>query len=168
EELEQEAQRSAPNLAHFKLKHIVCVCLYAYLCRSLCREAPFQHVRLSRQRAQNQEKEELLELYRCQIEETKLRHRKARVKFGKELQQLMEQHKNLYSAFSPARLPGEVAAAENAAAELLKAGKCVHSHTLTHTHTHTHTQSLNSTNIFLSMLRKAKDVPTRSASRGPG
>ncbi|XP_028846673.1 synaptonemal complex central element protein 1 isoform X2 [Denticeps clupeoides] len=35
-----------------------------------------------RQRAQNQEKEELLELYRCQIEETKLRHRKARLQPG--------------------------------------------------------------------------------------
>ncbi|XP_064203196.1 synaptonemal complex central element protein 1 isoform X2 [Anguilla rostrata] len=44
-----------------------------------------------------------------------------RMKFENQLQQLIEQHKNLYSVYSPDRLPSEIESLENARSQLLKA-----------------------------------------------
>uniref|UniRef100_A0A3B1KDD4 Si:ch211-199g17.9 n=1 Tax=Astyanax mexicanus TaxID=7994 RepID=A0A3B1KDD4_ASTMX len=67
-----------------------------------------------------QQKEELAGQYGCQIQETKLRHRKI-MKFENHLQQLMGQHKNLYTVFTPERLSTEIQSAEYATQQLLKA-----------------------------------------------
>ncbi|XP_038843041.1 uncharacterized protein si:ch211-199g17.9 [Salvelinus namaycush] len=77
----------------------------------------------TRQQQLNRKSEDLIEQYRCQIQETKLKHRKHRMKFENQLQQLIEQHKNLHSVFSPDRLPAEIESVENAKSQLLKAGK---------------------------------------------
>ncbi|KAL2080416.1 hypothetical protein ACEWY4_024209 [Coilia grayii] len=76
-----------------------------------------------RQQEQNEHKEDLVEQYRCQIQEATLKHRKTRMKFENQLQQLMGQHKNLFAMFIPERLPAEILTAENATAQLLKAEK---------------------------------------------
>ncbi|KAM9493989.1 synaptonemal complex central element protein 1 isoform 2-T2 [Clarias gariepinus] len=68
-----------------------------------------------------QQKEDLVQQYRCQIQETKLRYRKIRIKFENQLQQLIGQHKHLYSMFTPERLPNEVQSAEYTTEQLLKA-----------------------------------------------
>ncbi|MCJ8746335.1 hypothetical protein PDJAM_G00140620, partial [Pangasius djambal] len=68
-----------------------------------------------------QQKEELVQQYSCQIQETKLRHRKIRMKFENQLQQLIGQHKNLCAMFTPERLPTEVQSAEYTTEQLLKA-----------------------------------------------
>nr|XP_046216728.1 synaptonemal complex central element protein 1 [Oncorhynchus gorbuscha] len=75
----------------------------------------------TRQQQLNRKSEDLIEQYRCQIQETKLKHRKHRMKFENQLQQLIEQHKNLHSVFSPDRLPAEIESVENAKSQLLKA-----------------------------------------------
>ncbi|XP_064876154.1 uncharacterized protein si:ch211-199g17.9 [Oncorhynchus nerka] len=80
-------------------------------------------VLVHRQQQLNRKSEDLIEQYRCQIQETKLKHRKHRMKFENQLQQLIEQHKNLHSVFSPDRLPAEIESVENAKSQLLKAGK---------------------------------------------
>ncbi|XP_015212672.1 synaptonemal complex central element protein 1 isoform X1 [Lepisosteus oculatus] len=69
----------------------------------------------------NSEHEQLLEEYTFKIQEAKLKHRKQRMKFENQLQQLLEDHKNMYSIYSPERLPVEIENAENANAQLLKA-----------------------------------------------
>uniref|UniRef100_A0A8C7VC02 Synaptonemal complex central element protein 1 n=1 Tax=Oncorhynchus mykiss TaxID=8022 RepID=A0A8C7VC02_ONCMY len=78
-------------------------------------------VLVHRQQQLNRKSEDLIEQYRCQIQETKLKHRKHRMKFENHLQQLIEQHKNLHSVFSPDRLPAEIESVENAKSQLLKA-----------------------------------------------
>uniref|UniRef100_A0A3B4XWQ0 Uncharacterized protein n=1 Tax=Seriola lalandi dorsalis TaxID=1841481 RepID=A0A3B4XWQ0_SERLL len=76
-----------------------------------------------RQLKQNEQSEELLEQYRCEIQEFKLKQRKQRMKFENQLHQLIEQHKNLHSMFTPERLPDEIERAENTKCQLLSAGK---------------------------------------------
>ncbi|XP_051527433.1 synaptonemal complex central element protein 1 isoform X2 [Myxocyprinus asiaticus] len=74
-----------------------------------------------RQLEQNHQKEELMNQYCCQIEETKLKHRKIRMKFQNQLLQLMEQHKSLSTVFTPQRLPAEIESAVYTTEQLLKA-----------------------------------------------
>ncbi|XP_035287327.1 synaptonemal complex central element protein 1 isoform X2 [Anguilla anguilla] len=69
----------------------------------------------------NSKSEALIEQYTFQIQEARLKHRKQRMKFENQLQQLIEQHKNLYSVYSPDRLPSEIESLENARSQLLKA-----------------------------------------------
>ncbi|XP_054462243.1 calponin homology domain-containing protein DDB_G0272472 isoform X2 [Anoplopoma fimbria] len=91
------------------------------LCRKLqfqCEESEQDAVR---QLKQNKKSEELLEQYRCEIQEFKLKHRKQRMKFENQLHQLIEQHKNLHSVFAPERLPDEIESAENTKSQLLAA-----------------------------------------------
>ncbi|XP_063041402.1 synaptonemal complex central element protein 1 [Engraulis encrasicolus] len=76
-----------------------------------------------RQQQQSKQKEERVEQYRCQIQEATFKHRKTRMKFENQLQQLMGQHKNLFAMFLPERLPAEILTAENTTAQLLKAEK---------------------------------------------
>ncbi|XP_054873622.1 synaptonemal complex central element protein 1 isoform X1 [Amphiprion ocellaris] len=71
---------------------------------------------------QNKKSEELLEQHRCEIQELKLKHRKQRMRFENQLHQLIEQHKNLHSVFTPERLPDEIETATNAKGQLLSAG----------------------------------------------
>uniref|UniRef100_A0AAY5L1T9 Synaptonemal complex central element protein 1 n=2 Tax=Esox lucius TaxID=8010 RepID=A0AAY5L1T9_ESOLU len=91
----------------------------------LCRILQFQCEEIeqdsTRQKQLNRRSKDLIELYRCQIQETKLRHRKQRMKFENQLQQLIEQHKNLHSLFSPDRLPSEIENVTNSKFQLLKA-----------------------------------------------
>uniref|UniRef100_A0A3B3TWC7 Uncharacterized protein n=1 Tax=Poecilia latipinna TaxID=48699 RepID=A0A3B3TWC7_9TELE len=68
---------------------------------------------LNKQLKQNKTNEELLERYRCEIEEVKLKHRKLRLRFENQLLQLIEQHKQLDYAFNPKRLPDELKKAED-------------------------------------------------------
>ncbi|XP_073319438.1 synaptonemal complex central element protein 1 [Pagrus major] len=91
------------------------------LCRKLqfqCEESEQDSARLLQQ---NKKSEELLEQYRCEIQEFKLKHRKQRMKFENQLHQLIEQHKNLQSVFTPKRLPDEIGNAENIKSQLLSA-----------------------------------------------
>ncbi|XP_056597058.1 synaptonemal complex central element protein 1 [Triplophysa dalaica] len=74
-----------------------------------------------RQLEQNHQKDELVKQFCCQIQETKLKHRNLRMKFENQLQQLMEQHKNLSTVFAPQRLPAEIQSAEYTTKQLLKA-----------------------------------------------
>ncbi|CAL8296940.1 unnamed protein product [Lota lota] len=67
----------------------------------------------------NKQSEEMLEQYRCQIQEFKLKHRKLRMKFENQLHQLIEQHKNLLTIFTPERLPSEIESAENSKCQLI-------------------------------------------------
>ncbi|XP_030597325.1 synaptonemal complex central element protein 1 isoform X2 [Archocentrus centrarchus] len=60
----------------------------------------------------NKKSEELLEQYRYEIQELKLKHRKQRMKFENQLDQLIEQHKNLLYVFTPERLPDELEGAQ--------------------------------------------------------
>uniref|UniRef100_A0A8C9TB31 Uncharacterized protein n=1 Tax=Scleropages formosus TaxID=113540 RepID=A0A8C9TB31_SCLFO len=78
---------------------------------------------LSEQQQLNSKTKELIQQYTFHIQETKLKHRKLRMKFENQLQQLMDQHKHLASVYSPERLPAEVENAEKANEQLLKAGK---------------------------------------------
>uniref|UniRef100_A0A3Q0RPH2 Uncharacterized protein n=1 Tax=Amphilophus citrinellus TaxID=61819 RepID=A0A3Q0RPH2_AMPCI len=71
----------------------------------------------------NKKSEELLEQYRYEIQELKLKHRKQRMKFENQLDQLIEQHKNLLYVFTPERLPDELEGAQNTKSQLLAAGK---------------------------------------------
>ncbi|KAL0962061.1 hypothetical protein UPYG_G00335200 [Umbra pygmaea] len=91
----------------------------------LCRILQFQCEELeqdsTRQRQQNRRCEEIIERFRCQIQETKLKQRKQRMKFENQVQQLMEQHKSLHSLFSPDRLPSEIETVTNTKMQLLKA-----------------------------------------------
>ncbi|XP_033950847.1 synaptonemal complex central element protein 1 [Pseudochaenichthys georgianus] len=91
----------------------------------LCRKLQFQSAESEqdsvRQLNQNRKSEELLEQYRCEIQEFKLKHRKQRMKFENQLLHLIEQHKNLHSVFSPERLPDEITSAENRRSQLLAA-----------------------------------------------
>ncbi|XP_033980385.1 uncharacterized protein si:ch211-199g17.9 [Trematomus bernacchii] len=101
----------------------------------LCRKLQFQSAESEqdsvRQLNQNRKSEELLEQYRCEVQEFKLKHRKQRMKFENQLLHLIEQHKNLHSVFSPERLSDEITSAENRRSQLLAAGKCP---LLTHAH----------------------------------
>ncbi|XP_022539015.2 synaptonemal complex central element protein 1 isoform X2 [Astyanax mexicanus] len=90
-------------------------------CRSLQLKCEDLEQESQRQFELKQQKEELAGQYGCQIQETKLRHRKIRMKFENHLQQLMGQHKNLYTVFTPERLPTEIQSAEYATQQLLKA-----------------------------------------------
>uniref|UniRef100_A0A3P8SZ17 Uncharacterized protein n=1 Tax=Amphiprion percula TaxID=161767 RepID=A0A3P8SZ17_AMPPE len=81
-------------------------------------------LRKLQQGMQNKKSEELLEQHRCEIQELKLKHRKQRMRFENQLHQLIEQHKNLHSVFTPERLPDEIETATNAKGQLLSAGKC--------------------------------------------
>ncbi|KAM9737766.1 synaptonemal complex central element protein 1 isoform 2-T2 [Menidia menidia] len=74
-----------------------------------------------RQLKNNKASEELLERYRCEIQELRLKHRKQRMRFENQLQLLIEQHKKLHAVFAPERLPDELKNAENTKAQLLSA-----------------------------------------------
>ncbi|XP_068432194.1 synaptonemal complex central element protein 1 isoform X2 [Clinocottus analis] len=90
-------------------------------CRKLqfqCEESEQEAVRYLKQ---NKKSEELLEQYRCEIQELKLKHRKQRMKFENQLLQLIAQHKNLHSVFTPEMLPDEIESAENTTKQLLSA-----------------------------------------------
>ncbi|XP_056438189.1 synaptonemal complex central element protein 1 isoform X1 [Gadus chalcogrammus] len=76
-------------------------------------------VSVCRQLQLNRQSEETLEQYRCQIQELKLKHRKLRMKFENQLNQLIEQHKNLLTIFTPERLPSEIESAQNSKCQLL-------------------------------------------------
>ncbi|KAM8841429.1 synaptonemal complex central element protein 1 isoform 3-T3 [Spinachia spinachia] len=111
----------------------------------LCRKLQFQcedsEQDVVRYLKQNKKIEELLDKYRCEIQELKLKHRKqryllvqivnvnvghflkrppcfCRMKFENQLYQLIEQHKNLRSLFTPERLPEEIGRAENTKSQL--------------------------------------------------
>ncbi|XP_029976281.1 synaptonemal complex central element protein 1 [Salarias fasciatus] len=91
------------------------------LCRVLqfqCEESEQDSLR---QLNENKKSEELLEQHRYEIQEYKLKQRKQRMRFENQLHQLMEQHKNLYSVFTPERLPEGLASAENTKRQLLSA-----------------------------------------------
>ncbi|XP_030202971.1 synaptonemal complex central element protein 1 isoform X1 [Gadus morhua] len=91
-------------------------------CRVLqfqCRESEQES---ARQLQLNRQSEETLEQYRCQIQELKLKHRKLRMKFENQLNQLIEQHKNLLTIFTPERLPSEIESAQNSKCQLLATG----------------------------------------------
>nr|XP_046272901.1 uncharacterized protein si:ch211-199g17.9 [Scatophagus argus] len=81
---------------------------------------------------QNKESDELLEQYRCEIQECKLKHRKQRMMYENQLHQLIEQHKNLHSIFTLESLPDEIVSAENTKSQLLLAEqmKLAHLHRL--------------------------------------
>ncbi|XP_076610685.1 synaptonemal complex central element protein 1 [Chaetodon auriga] len=89
----------------------------------LCRKLQFQSEESeqdsTRQFKQNKKSDELLEQYKCEIQELKLKHRKLRMKFENQLHQLIEQHKNLHSIFNPERLPVEMGSAKNTTSQLL-------------------------------------------------
>ncbi|XP_034455145.1 synaptonemal complex central element protein 1 isoform X3 [Hippoglossus hippoglossus] len=93
----------------------------------LCRKLQFQceesEQDSARQLNQNKKSEELLEQYRCEIQEFKLKLRKQRMKFEKQLHQLIEQHKNLHSIFSPERLPDEIQSIESTKSQLTSAAE---------------------------------------------
>ncbi|KAK2830368.1 hypothetical protein Q5P01_018299 [Channa striata] len=89
------------------------------MCRKLQIQCEESEQESSRQLKQNQKSEELLEQYRCEIQEFKLKHRKQRMKFENQLHQLIEQHKNLHSVFTTERLPDEIKSAENMLSQLL-------------------------------------------------
>ncbi|XP_041665230.1 uncharacterized protein si:ch211-199g17.9 isoform X2 [Cheilinus undulatus] len=75
----------------------------------------------ARQLEQNKKSDELLEEHRCEIQEIKLKQRKQRMKFVNQLLILTDQHKNLFSVFSPVRLPAEIESSENSRSQLLLA-----------------------------------------------
>ncbi|XP_042361990.1 synaptonemal complex central element protein 1 isoform X2 [Plectropomus leopardus] len=89
----------------------------------LCRKLQFQLEESQKDSyrwlQQNKKSEKLLEQYRCEIQEFKLKQRKQRMKFENQLHQLIVQHKNLYSVFTPERLPGEIESAEKTKSQLL-------------------------------------------------
>nr|XP_040044075.1 rho-associated protein kinase 1 isoform X1 [Gasterosteus aculeatus aculeatus] len=87
----------------------------------LCRKLQFQCEDVDRYLKQNKKIEEQLDKYRCEIQELTLKHRKQRMKFENQLFQLIEQHKNLHSLYTPERLPEEIASAENTKSQLLLA-----------------------------------------------
>ncbi|KAG7500569.1 synaptonemal complex central element protein 1 isoform X1 [Solea senegalensis] len=91
----------------------------------LCRKLQFQFEDLeqdsARQLNQSKKSEEMMEQYRCEIQEFKLKHRKQRMKFEQQLHQLIEQHKNLHSIFTLERLPIEIETAENRKLQLVSA-----------------------------------------------
>ncbi|XP_058609772.1 synaptonemal complex central element protein 1-like isoform X2 [Onychostoma macrolepis] len=65
------------------------------------------------------EKEELNRSLQLKCEDLQLEAQ--RMKFENQLQQLMEQHKNLSTVFTPQRLPAEIQSAEYTTEQLLKA-----------------------------------------------
>ncbi|KAG7237797.1 hypothetical protein INR49_031810 [Caranx melampygus] len=67
----------------------------------------------------HKEKEELCRKLQFQCEESE--QDSTRMKFENQLQQLIEQHKNLHSVFTPERLPVEIESAENSKCQLLSA-----------------------------------------------
>ncbi|XP_068189774.1 synaptonemal complex central element protein 1 [Antennarius striatus] len=91
----------------------------------LCRKLQFQceeSEKISiRELKQNKECDEVLEQYRCEIQELNFKHRKQRMKFENQLHQLIDQHKNLHSIFTLRRLPDEIESAENTKRQLLSA-----------------------------------------------
>ncbi|XP_051991252.1 uncharacterized protein si:ch211-199g17.9 [Xyrauchen texanus] len=89
--------------------------------RSLQLKCEHLKQKAQRQLELNHQKEELVKQYLCQIEETKLKHRKIRMKFQNQLLQLLEQHKNLSTIFTPQRLPAEIQSAEYITVQLLRA-----------------------------------------------
>ncbi|XP_045914182.1 synaptonemal complex central element protein 1 isoform X1 [Micropterus dolomieu] len=91
------------------------------VCRKLqfqCEESEQDCARLLKQ---NRKSDELLEQYKCEIQEFKLKHRKQRMRFENQLYQLIEQHKNLHSVFTPERLPDEIESAVTTKSQLLSA-----------------------------------------------
>ncbi|XP_072227252.1 synaptonemal complex central element protein 1 [Leuresthes tenuis] len=91
------------------------------MCRKLQVQCEESGQDTARQLKQNKASEELLEQYRCEIQQLKLKHRKQRMRFENQLEQLMEQHKKLHSVFAPERLPDELKNAENTKSQLLSA-----------------------------------------------
>ncbi|XP_026087510.1 synaptonemal complex central element protein 1 isoform X1 [Carassius auratus] len=89
--------------------------------RSLQLKCEDLQLEAQRQLEQNHQKEEAVKQCCFQIQETKLKHRKIRMKFENQLQHLMEQHKNLSNVFTPKRLPAEIQSAEYTTEQLLKA-----------------------------------------------
>ncbi|XP_049889891.1 synaptonemal complex central element protein 1 isoform X2 [Epinephelus moara] len=65
-----------------------------------------------RQEKEDKKKVEEVEQIRCQIEEIKFKHRKLRMKFESQLEEVIVEHKNLYKVFSPKNLLDEIARAE--------------------------------------------------------
>ncbi|XP_033493819.1 synaptonemal complex central element protein 1 isoform X1 [Epinephelus lanceolatus] len=65
-----------------------------------------------RQEQEDKKKVEEVEQIRCQIEEIKFKHRKLRMKFESQLEEVIVEHKNLYKVFSPKNLLDEIARAE--------------------------------------------------------
>lgn len=90
-------------------------------CRKLQMQYKESEQDLERQLNQNKTNEELLEQYRCEIQEVKLKHRKLRMRFENQLLQLVEQHKQLDFVFKPKKLPDELEKAENIKRQLLSA-----------------------------------------------
>ncbi|KAK5613758.1 hypothetical protein CRENBAI_016650 [Crenichthys baileyi] len=90
-------------------------------CRKLQWQCEESERDFDRQLNQNKTSEELLEQYRCEIQEVKLKHRKLRMRFENQLLQLIEQHKQLDFVFNPKRLPNELKKAENIKHQLLSA-----------------------------------------------
>uniref|UniRef100_A0A669E2P8 Uncharacterized protein n=1 Tax=Oreochromis niloticus TaxID=8128 RepID=A0A669E2P8_ORENI len=76
-----------------------------------------------RQLQLNKKSEQLLEQYRYEIQDLKLKHRKLRMRFENQLHQLIDQHKNLHYVFTPERLPDELKSVENTKSQLLAAEK---------------------------------------------
>ncbi|XP_061597158.1 uncharacterized protein si:ch211-199g17.9 [Cololabis saira] len=63
--------------------------------------------------------EDLIEQYKCEIQEIKLKHRKLRMRFANQLQQLTEEHKKLHSVFSLEGLPDQLKSSEETINQLL-------------------------------------------------
>ncbi|XP_058873195.1 synaptonemal complex central element protein 1 [Acipenser ruthenus] len=92
-------------------------------CRILRFKCEELEVETSRQLKNNSTCEEIIKEYTFQIQEAKLKHRKQRMEFEKQLEQLMKQHKNLYEIYSPQRLPEEIKNMELTNAQRLNAEK---------------------------------------------
>ncbi|XP_050992971.1 uncharacterized protein si:ch211-199g17.9 [Labeo rohita] len=89
--------------------------------RSLQLKCEDLQLEAQRELEQNHQKEEVVKQYCFQIQETKLKHRKIRMKFENQLQQFMDQHKSLSTVFTLQRLPAEIQSAEYTTEQLLKA-----------------------------------------------
>ncbi|KAM4550587.1 synaptonemal complex central element protein 1 [Fundulus diaphanus] len=90
-------------------------------CRKLQLQCEESEQDFDRQLNQNKTSEKLLEQYRCEIQEVKLKHRKLRMRFENQLLQLIEQHKQLDYLFNPKRVPDELKKAEDKKRQLLSA-----------------------------------------------
>ncbi|XP_029104313.1 synaptonemal complex central element protein 1 [Scleropages formosus] len=130
-ELEEELQRSQTLRDTLEKEHeALCTEAYKLEVTRKEREDSYKTLKfawedvesdLKRQQQLNSKTKELIQQYTFHIQETKLKHRKLRMKFENQLQQLMDQHKHLASVYSPERLPAEVENAEKANEQLLKA-----------------------------------------------
>ncbi|XP_061110776.1 synaptonemal complex central element protein 1-like isoform X2 [Conger conger] len=87
--------------------------------KNLQKELDTLHAKQYQMEAIEKEKEESYKVLQFKCDELECEAK--RMKFENQLQQLIEQHKNLYSVYSPDRLPSEIENLENVRLQLLKA-----------------------------------------------